>query len=138
MKVDEIKDSLARDVREPWLHVCHQVVDEMARRRPVELFRLTYMMIAGFVGRSAEDEILQSAITTLTTHRHHPLTMYYVFLDVADDREIAISSSDVMQSVDENVFIHPRTGEEVPDFADLIRPVFKASGEFLDGIRRNG
>jgi hypothetical protein len=60
--------------------------------------------------------------------------MYFVFYDAGEDREIAISVKEAMQSVDDAYFIHPRTGEEVSDFERKLKPVFKASNEFVAAL----
>lgn len=134
MALRDIKESLTRDIREPVLHVCQTLVDRLAAMRPTQLQRLTYVLLADFAQTKPDDDVFQSALTALTTIKHNPLTLYFVFYDEADDREIAISASEVMQSVDESVFIHPRTGEEVADFASQLKPVYKASQEFVNAL----
>jgi hypothetical protein len=134
MALQDIKENLVRDIREPVLHVCQTIVDRLAGMRPTQLQRLTYVLLADFAQTKPDDDVLQSALTALTTIKHNPLTLYFVFHDEADDREIAISASEVMQSVDEAIFIHPRTGEEIEDFASQLKPVYKASQEFVKAL----
>jgi hypothetical protein len=134
MALEDIKQNIDRDIREPLLPVCRALVDQLAKMKPNQLQRLTYMLLADFVQRRPDDEVFQSALTALTSIKHHPLTMYFVFYDADEEREIAISVRDAMQSVDEALFIHPRTGEEVPDFERQLKPVFRASKEFIAAL----
>lgn len=134
MALQDIKENLARDIREPVLRVCQTLVDRLATMKPAELQRLTYLVLAKFAHTKPDDDVLHSALTVLTTIRHNPLTLYFIFYDEAEDREIAVTASEAMQSVDEALFIHPRTGEEVPDFERKLKPVYRASQEFLHAI----
>ena len=134
MALEDIKRNIDRDIREPLLPVCRALVDRLATMKPNQLQRLTYMLLADFVHRRPDDDVFQSALTALTTIKHNPLTMYFVFYDAGEDREIAISVKEVMQSVDDAYFIHPRTGEEVSDFERQLKPVFKASNEFVAAL----
>ena len=134
MALQDIKENIARDIREPVLHVCQTLVDRLASMEPAQLQRLTYMVLAEFAHTKPDDDVFHSALTALTTIRHNPLTLYFVFYDEAEDREIAVSASEFMQSVDEALFIHPRTGEEVPDFERQLKPVYKASQEFVKAL----
>ena len=130
----DIRQNIDRDIRDPLLPVCRALVDRLATMKPNQLQRLTYMLLAEIVQRRPDDDLLQSALTALTTIKHNPLTMYFVFYDTGEDREISISVREVMQSVDESLFIHPRTGEEVEDFERKLKPVFKASKEFVAAL----
>jgi hypothetical protein len=134
MALKDIKANIARDIREPVLHICETLVDRLAAMRPAQLERLTYMLLADFAQSRPDDDVFQSALTALTTIKHNPLTLYFVFYDEADDREIAISASEAMQSVDNAVFIHPRTGEEVKNFTTHLKPVYRASPEFVKSL----
>ncbi len=134
MVLKEIQDNIARDVHEPIKHVCLKLVEKLSSMRPAQLQRLTFMLLADFAEKQFDDDQLQAALTALTTIKHNPLTLYFVFYDEGEDREIAISASEAMQSVDEDVFIHPRTGEEVEDFARQLKPVYKVSQEFAAAI----
>lgn len=134
MALQDIKENIARDIREPVLHVCQNLVDRLAAMRPDQLQRLTYILLADFAQTRPDDDVFQSALTALTTIKHNPLTLYFVFYDEGEDREIAVSASEVMQSVDEAVFIHPRTGEEIEDFTGQLKPVYKASQEFVNAL----
>jgi hypothetical protein len=138
MGIAQIRESIERDLREPVLHLCHELVDKMAAMKPDQLNRLTYLTLSSFVNKPADDEIFQSALTALTTVNHNPLTLYFLFLDEADDREIAISAAEVMLSVDENFFVNPRTGEEIKNFVPLLKPVFRATKEFIDSLATDG
>lgn len=134
MRMRDIKRNIENDIRGPVLNVCQEIVDRLAGMEPSQLERLTYMLLAGFAKRSPDDETFQSALTALTTIKCHPLTLYFVFFDEDDDREIAISASEAMRSVDDNVFVHPRTGEAVRNFTNQLKPVFRASKEFVDAL----
>jgi hypothetical protein len=134
MALQDIKENIARDIREPVLHVCQTLVDRLALMQPAQLQRLTYMLLADFAQTRPDDDVFHAALTALTTIKHNPLTLYFVFYDEADDREIAITALEVMQSVDEAMFIHPRTGEEVQDFESQLKPVYKASQEFINAL----
>lgn len=134
MALQDIKENIARDIREPVLHVCQALVDRLAAINPGQLERLTYTILADFAEKKPDDDVLHAAITALTTIQHNPLTLYFIFYDAGEDREIAISASEAMLSVDEAVFIHPRTGEEVEDFESQLKPVYKASQEFIDAL----
>ena len=134
MALDDIRHNIDRDIREPLLPVCRALVDRLATMKPDQLQRLTYILLADFVQRRPDDDLFQSALTALTTIKHNPLTMYFVFYDAGEDREIAISVNEAMRSVDEALFIHPRTGEEVADFERQLKPVFRASKEFVAAI----
>lgn len=134
MALEDIKRNIDRDIREPLLPVCRALVDRLATMKPNQLQRLTYILLADFVHRRPDDDVFQSALTALTSIKHNPLTMYFVFYDAGDDREIAISVKEAMQSVDDACFIHPRTGEEVSDFERQLKPVFKASNEFVAAL----
>lgn len=134
MALQDIKENIARDIREPVLHVCQTIVDRLAAIKPDQLQRLTYTILANFAEKKPDDDVFLSALTALTTIKHNPLTLYFIFYDTGEDREIAISASEAMQSVDESVFIHPRTGEEVEGFESQLRPVYKASQEFINAL----
>jgi hypothetical protein len=134
MALDDIRQNIDRDIREPLLPVCRALVDRLATMKPDQLQRLTYMLLADFVQRRPDDDVFQSALTALTTIKHNPLTMYFVFYDAGEDREIPISVNEAMLSVDEALFIHPRTGEEVADFERQLKPVFRASNEFVSAL----
>jgi hypothetical protein len=92
------------------------------------------VLLAEFAETRPDDDVLQAAVTALTTIKHSPLMLYFVFYDQEEDREIAISASEVMQSVDEETFIHPRTGDEIQDFSALLKPVYRASPEFVAAL----
>lgn len=134
MALQDIRENIERDIREPVLHVCQTLIDRLAKMNPAQLQRLTYMILADFAGSRPEDDIFQAALTALTTIKHNPLTLYFVFYDAGEDREFAISAAEAIQSVDEALFIHPRTGEEVADFESLLKPVYRASQEFINAI----
>lgn len=134
MKLEQIKASLEADVREPTREICLRLLHELAKRQPDQLQRLTYMLLAKMVETPIEDSTFQTALSVLTNHRHHPLTMYYVFYDEEDGREIPLSAKEVIASVDEDEFVHPRTGEVVMNYQRLIRPVFRASKEFAASL----
>lgn len=135
MALEDIKQNIGRDIREPLLSVCRALVDRLATMKPNQLQRLTYMLLAGFVQRQPDDNVFQAALTALTMIKHNPLTMYFVFYDADEDREISISVKEAMQSADEALFIHPRTGEEVADFERQLKPVFRASKEFVAALQ---
>lgn len=134
MALQDIKENIARDIREPVLHVCQTIVDRLAAIKPDQLQRLTYTILADFAEKKPDDDVFLSALTALTTIKHNPLTLYFIFYDSGEDREVVISASEAMQSVDEAVFIHPRTGEEVEDFESQLKPVYKASQEFINAL----
>lgn len=136
MALREIQETIDRDTRDPVRQVCLRLVDRLAAISPDQLQRLTFTILADFAGTSTDADELHAALTALTTMQHSPLQLYFVFYDEGDDREIAIPASDVMQSVDEGIFAHPRTGEEVPDFTRQLKPVYKATREFSDAIAR--
>lgn len=138
MKLEQIAASIAADVREPALDVCLRLVNELAKRPPDQLQRLSYIFLAKLVNTKVEDNDFRTALHTLVNHRHHPLTLYYVFLDEGDGREIPLSMRDVKEALDDNEFVHPRTGELVPQYQKLIRPVFKASEEFAEALSNDG
>lgn len=136
MALRDIQETIERDTRDPVKQVCLRLVDGLAAMSADQLQRLTFTILADFAGTSPDADDLHAALTALTTMRHSPLQLYFVFYDAGDDREIAIPAPDVMQSVDEGVFAHPRTGEEVPDFASNLKPVYKATREFVEAIAR--
>lgn len=135
MALNDIKRNIDRDIREPLLPVCRALVDQLATMKPDQLQRLTYILLADFVQRRPDDEVFQAALTALTSIKHNPLTTYFVFYDAGENREIPISAKEAMQSVDEALFIHPRTGEEVTDFESQLKPVFRASREFMAALK---
>jgi hypothetical protein len=134
MALQDIKENIARDIREPVLNVCLTIVDRLAKIKPDQLQRLTYTILADFAERKPDDEIFLSALTALTTIKHNPITLYFLFYDFEDDCEIKISASEAIQSVDDGLFIHPRTGEDVKNFANQLKPVYKASEEFINAL----
>lgn len=136
MALRDIQETIDRDTRDPVRQVCLRLIDRLAAISPDQRQRLTFTILADFAGTSPEADELHAALTALTTMKLSPLTLYFVFYDAGDDREIAIPASDVMQSVDDGVFVHPRTGEEIPDFARQLKPVYKATREFADAIAR--
>jgi hypothetical protein len=136
MALRDIQETIGRDTRDPIRQVCLRLVDRLAAISADQLQRLTFTILADFAETSPDADELHSALTALTTMKHSPLQLYFVFYDAEDDREIAIPASDVMQAVDEDIFVHPRTGEEVPDFARQLKPVYKATREFADAIAR--
>lgn len=136
MALREIQETIDRDTRDPVKQVCLRIVNRLAAMSADQLQRLTFTILADFAGTSPDADELHAALTALTTMQHSPLMLYFVFYDAGDDREIAVPASDVMQSVDEGIFVHPRTGEEVPDFAQELKPVYKATREFADAIAR--
>lgn len=138
MDMSRISTELTRGLESPVSDVCRELMDQLASRPKEELRRLTFLWLARSVHRQWDDQVFQSALTALTTMRHHPLTMYYVMYDPVEDRELAISASEAMRSFDDQEFIHPRTGEAVPDFEKNLIPVFRASEEFLGILAQNG
>lgn len=130
MDIDGIKLRLKTDYSGPVSELCLALVDRMAAMPVDQLQRLTIPLLANFVSLPPQDVVLQSAITALTTVRDHPLTLYFIFLDTEDDREIEVPASEVLLSVDEGVFIHPRTGDPVGNFRTLLQPAYKASVDF--------
>lgn len=138
MEFRQIRATIESAFQEPVLHVCLSIVDRLAVMKPAQTKRLTYVLLARMAHCDAQDDAFQAAVTGLTSMQHRPLTMYFVMDDFEDEREISISASEVFRSVDEQLFIHPRTGDVVPDFADRLKPVFRASDEFLDAVARHG
>lgn len=134
MSLNDIKENLNRDIRQPVLRVCETLVDRLAQMQPNQLQRLTFQLLASFAETKPDDDVLQAALTALTTINHNPLTLYFVFYDEGEDREVSISASEVMQSVDDAIFVHPRTGEQIPQFENYLKPVYRASNEFVDAI----
>ncbi|MCP1214306.1 hypothetical protein [Acetobacter okinawensis] len=138
MTINDLKASIADNMDERVAQVCLAIIDRMANMEPAQMERLTYRLLAHMAHRSVEDKIFQSAVTTLTSAEHHPLVMYFLFYDEAENREVSVSSSDAMQSVRDGYFIHPRTGEEIYEFTKLLIPAFKPSTEFLRCITTDG
>lgn len=139
MLLDDIKRSYAQDLDEPIAGLCLHLVDSLAHVPPKQLRRISLAWLASIADRKWDDDEFQAALTALTTSRLHPLTMYFVWHDRDEDREVAFSAGDVMRAVEETVFIHPRTGEEIPDFERELTPVLRASDafmQFLEGHER--
>jgi hypothetical protein len=138
MNMSKISTELTKGLEPPVSDVCRELMDQLASTPRDELRRLTYLWLAKLVHRQWDDDVFQSALTALTTMRNHPLTLYFVMYDPVEDRELSISAGDAMRSFDEREFIHPRTGEAVPNFENSLIPVFRASDEFLGLLAQNG
>lgn len=128
--IQKIVDGLERDLSGPLAETCLLLVNRLSQMPADQLRRLTFPLLGGLAEREPQDALLQSAVTALTTVRHNPLVLYFIFLDVEDDREIDVSAAEVMQSLKDGLFIHPRTGIPVAEFKALLQPAYRISPEF--------
>lgn len=130
MDVERLAADLTAGLEPPVSRVCQDLIREFSMRPTDQQRRMSFAWLAKLVDRSWDDPLFQSAVTALTTVPHHPLVMYFVMHDEVEDREIPLSLQYVKRCLAEGEFVHPRTGEEIPDASKRLVPVFCLSSSF--------
>lgn len=129
MSVDRIK----ADVRAVWAQMpaaelALRLVDFIHRLPADQTAMLTYPTLLRAVGKPGVDEELFAAINLLVSSRIAALELNGLFVD--DDREIPLTAEIITAARKSGVFIHPDTGELVPNFESKIIPFFVPSARF--------
>ena len=130
MNVDLLAAELTDGLEPPVSDVCMGLIHRFATIPATEQRRMSFTWLASLVDREWDDAIFQSAISAMTSVRNHPLILYFVMHDAVEDRELSIELCYVKESIHHHIFIHPTTGEEIPDFERLLVPVFRTSPAF--------
>ncbi|KAA8389639.1 hypothetical protein FOH24_08800 [Acetobacter tropicalis] len=136
MSIDKIKIQLARQLEEPVLQVCLNIVDHLSRVSFDQAQRLTFTLLYNWSESDVDESTFYAALTALTSMKNRPLVMYFVFHDENEDREIAISAKDAMKAAKENEFYNPETGEEIDDFLKKLFPVYKMTEFFAAAAKK--
>lgn len=136
MSIDKIKIQLARQLEEPVLQVCLNIVDHLSRVSFDQAQRLTFTLLYNWSESDVDESTFYAALTALTSMKNRPLVMYFVFYDENEDREIAISAKDAMKAAKENEFYNPETGEEIDDFLKKLFPVYKMTEFFAAAAKK--
>ncbi|MCP9308677.1 hypothetical protein [Zymomonas mobilis] len=130
MGIARIRERIEKTTLEPISTVCLDIVNRLAQTSPDQAQRITFSLLRSWIEKPIEDETFFSALTVLTSIKD-TLSLYFIFLDEEDDREIEVSASEAFDAAKDNIFIHPRTGEEVENFKKLLTPVYKISETFF-------
>ena len=133
MSLQVIFDTVHSDLSGQVEEICLKILEQMQRCEIDQLERVTYPIIASWTELKPSDKMLHSAVRALTHLRHSPLEMYFVFLDIEDDIEIALPVEEIAEALREEYFVHPRTGNHISNFENLLIPVFRASEEYVKG-----
>lgn len=136
VSIDKIKIQLARQLEEPVLQVCLNIVDHLSRVSFDQAQRLTFTLLYNWSESDVDESTFYAALTALTSMKNRPLVMYFVFHDENEDREIAISAKDAMKAAKENEFYNPETGEEIDDFLKKLFPVYKMTEFFAAAAKK--
>lgn len=130
MVADAIKRDLAeRGTNPPVLQLCLKLVEYVASLPPDQRQMLTYRTFVKASGKDQIDQELMAAITILSTSKIHAFNFHGLFVDENED-EYELSAADIASARASGEFVHPQTGELIPDFEERIIPFFSPSERF--------
>ena len=129
MSADAIRKAL-EDKRKliPNADLCLQIVNYVDDLPADERRMLTYRSFVKAAGKKAVDADLVGAVTILVSSVD-ALDMLRMFED-EDGYEWEISPEDFAEARETGEFIHPKSGEPVPDFEKRVFPFFVPSARF--------
>lgn len=138
MSADSVRQRLIDGLSGPMEEACLSLFETLLSRPQNQVERLTYSTLGKWIGRSADDAILQAVVNVLSQMRGHPLERYFLFLDEREGREVEVPLEDIKNALAQNLFINPETGEEIAEFRSLIIPAFRVTKEFKGYLHESG
>ena len=109
---------------------CHSIVDFIAKKSDQHLQHLTFGILTKVSGGS--QELGSRAISYLAGDRAQTLQMCFEFIDDRD-QIYPLTTNEIQIARKTGSFIHPETGEAVPDFEKHIY-IYFAPAWITDGV----
>lgn len=117
--------------------ICREVIEALSDKPRSELRRIPVMWLANAAHCSWRDEAFQAALTQLTTAPNHPLSLYFVWFDELQNRELSFEAQEVSEFLREHIMPHPITGEPIKHFENKLHPVYRITRVFESHLEGN-
>jgi hypothetical protein len=108
-----------------------RIIDYIAKLPPSNRHMLTYRTFLAAAGKSNVDDDLLAAINILVSSPISVFDAHGLFID-DDDSEFELTPEELLETSRSGIFIHPESGEKVPDYRDRIVPFFTPTSRFSD------
>jgi len=136
MSLDKLKEEIVQRWPDlPAAHLCVLILDKLETLETSQLSFVTFTTFANMADRKQIDIDVLHAVNILTNTRFSLFDSHAMFIDEANS-EHEIPVSDLNKAKATGVFIHPETGEEVPDFEKHVFPFFSASPRLEAEMRK--
>jgi hypothetical protein len=121
-------DNLRKELLDRWqdvpaAEICMRILDFVEKTPQNELHFLTFATLCRAAGRENVDSDLLAAVNILAGSRLALFDAHALFVD-EDESEHEISPDEIAEAKLTGEFIHPETGELVPDYERYIIPFF--------------
>ena len=128
--------SIKEEILQRWANVpaaplCVRIIDYIAGLPQSNRQMLTYRTLLAAAGKSTIDDDLLAAVNILVNSPVAIFDAHGLFVD-DDDSEFELTPDELLAASRSGIFIHPESGESVPDCNEKIIPFFTPSTRFLD------
>jgi hypothetical protein len=131
MSVVDLKRQISTEwAGQPAAELCLRIVDYLTERSSQQLRMLTFQTLAKAAQRAEVDSDVLTAIQILTSTKLAILDSKAMFVD-DDSEEHELTDDEFAEAMRTGEFVHPETGELVPDYARHVFPFFVPTAEFL-------
>lgn len=131
MGLDHLREELlARWQDVPAADICMKILDFVEKTPPDELHFLTFTTLCRAAGRDNVDVDLLAAVNILAGSRLALFDAHALFID-DDETEHELSPEEIAEAKATGEFIHPETGEVVPDYERHIIPFFSPNKRLI-------
>jgi hypothetical protein len=131
-KIDDLKNEVVKGWAEsPALNTCIRIIDYINALPKDELQMLTFTSLQHAAGEESVTDDLLRAVSLLANTSIHALDSKLLFID-DDEREFDVSKAELSVARLKGVFIHPDSGQPVPNFEKKIVPYFVPSDRFFE------
>lgn len=129
--IDQLKEEVSKNWGDhPACRLCINIIEYLGASSADELAMLTFTDLKEAAGELEITEEVIRAVTLLSSTSIHALDTHLLFID-DEDHEFEIEKAQLAEARKRGVFIHPKTGTQVPDFESKIVPFFVPSQRFL-------
>ncbi|RWM27783.1 hypothetical protein [Mesorhizobium sp.] len=130
-------DDIRKELKERWagtepFALCLQIVDFVAKLPAEHSRMLTFKTMTNITGKKYVDDSLLAALNILASTRVAALDAHAMFVD-DDNEEHEIEPQELALAQSTGKFIHPETGEEVPNYEEKVFPFFVPTDRFAVG-----
>lgn len=129
-RLDTLRTELSQWADQSLMEDCVCILEFMDKLPDNQLEMLSLLMLSRAVGRESPDDRLVAAITHLVSSPLQALEAKGLFVD-RDNEEFVVSAQELFNARLHGEFVHPETGELVPNFAEHIFPFFHASERYM-------
>jgi hypothetical protein len=128
--------SIKEEILQRWANVpaaplCLRIIDYIAELPQSNRQMLTYRTLQVAAGKSTVDDDLLAAVNILVNSPIAVFDAHGLFID-DDESEFELTPEELLEATRSGTFIHPESGESVPEYSEKIVPFFTPSARFLD------